>query len=211
MSLGKLRPGVMTAANKHVPHFVNKLLADRSFDWWIMSEDLPDPNNRISVDGGRIKMGTRRNNLRAHQELTKRAAAALRRAGLPLILTKLMPVATTSHQCGTVRFGTDPAKAALDPFCRAFDQQNLFVIDASFFPSSAAVNPALTIAAQALRAADHMAAVDFGISPKHYRNRHACHRKLFPDAVFQRGAPAVGPEIRGDASRRLQGTFADAT
>jgi choline dehydrogenase-like flavoprotein len=155
----------MTAANKHVPHFVNKLLADRSFDWWIMSEDLPDPNNRISVDGGRIKMDTRRNNLRAHQELTKRAATALRRAGLPLILTKLMPVATTSHQCGTVRFGTDPAKAALDPFCRAFDQQNLFVIDASFFPSSAAVNPALTIAAQALRSADHLASAEFGITP----------------------------------------------
>jgi len=111
-------------------------------------------------------MDTRRNNLRAHQELTKRAARALRRAGLPLILTKLMPVATTSHQCGTVRFGTDPAKAALDPFCRAFDQQNLFVIDASFFPSSAAVNPALTIAAQALRAADYMAAADFGIAAK---------------------------------------------
>jgi choline dehydrogenase-like flavoprotein len=166
MSLGKLRPGVMTAANKHVPHFVNKVLADRSFDWWIMSEDLPDPKNRISIDGGRIKMDTRRNNLRAHQELTKRAATALRRAGLPLILTKLMPVATTSHQCGTVRFGTDPAKAALDPFCRAFDQQNLFVIDASFFPSSAAVNPALTIAAQALRAADQMASADFGIAPK---------------------------------------------
>jgi choline dehydrogenase-like flavoprotein len=166
MSLGKLRPGVMMAANKHVPGWVNKLLTDRSFDWWIMSEDLPDPANRITVEGGTIRMDTRRNNLRAHQELTRRAARAMRRAGLQLILTRLMPVATTSHQCGTVRFGTDPAKAALDPFCRAFDQQNLFVIDASFFPSSAAVNPALTIAAQALRAADHMASADFGIAPK---------------------------------------------
>ncbi len=164
MSLGKLKPGVMTAANRHVPGFVNKLLADRSYDWWIMSEDLPFAHNRISVEGGTIRMDTRRNNLRAHQELTRRAARMLRRAGLPLILTKLMPVATTSHQCGTVRFGTDPGKAALDPFCRAFDHANLFVIDASFFPSSAAVNPALTIAAQALRAADHIAAADFGVS-----------------------------------------------
>ena len=164
MSLGKLRAGVMTAANPLVPNFVNELLVERSFDWWIMSEDLPFPENRISVSGGTIKMDTRRNNLRAHQELTKRAARAMRRAGLPLILTKLMPVATTSHQCGTARFGTDPATSVLDPLCRSWDHRNLFVIDASFFPSSAAVNPALTIAAQALRSADHIATQDFGVA-----------------------------------------------
>ena len=164
MSLGKLRAGVMTAANPLVPQFVNELLAQRSFDWWIMSEDLPSPVNRITVSGASIKMDVRRNNLRAHQELTKRASRAMKRAGLPLILTKLMPVATTSHQCGTARFGTDPQTSVLDPFCRSWDHRNLFVIDASFFPSSAAVNPALTIAAQALRAASHMAREDFGIS-----------------------------------------------
>jgi choline dehydrogenase-like flavoprotein len=164
MSLGKLRAGVMTAANPLVPTFINRMLADRSYDWWIMSEDLPMPENRISLSGDRIRMDTRRNNLRAHQELTRRAARAMRRAGLPLILTKLMPVATTSHQCGTARFGTDPATSVLDPFCRTWDHRNLFVIDASFFPSSAAVNPALTIAAQSLRAADHIAATDFGIA-----------------------------------------------
>ncbi|WP_395662986.1 GMC oxidoreductase [Aestuariivirga sp.] len=167
MSLGKLRAGVMTAANPLVPQFVNELLAQRSFDWWIMSEDLPSPENRITVSGGTIKMDVRRNNLRAHQELTKRASRAMKRAGLPLILTKLMPVATTSHQCGTARFGTDPQTSVLDPFCRSWDHHNLFVIDASFFPSSAAVNPALTIAAQALRAASHIAGEDFGISSPH--------------------------------------------
>jgi choline dehydrogenase-like flavoprotein len=157
----------MTAANPLVPQFVNELLAQRSFDWWIMSEDLPSPENRITVSGGTIKMDVRRNNLRAHQELTKRASRAMKRAGLPLILTKLMPVATTSHQCGTARFGTDPQTSVLDPFCRSWDHHNLFVIDASFFPSSAAVNPALTIAAQALRAASHIAGEDFGISSPH--------------------------------------------
>ncbi|WP_296744768.1 GMC family oxidoreductase [Mesorhizobium sp.] len=166
MSLGKLKPGMMTAANPLVPKLVNRMLSDRSYDWWIMSEDLPDPGNRVSISGDTIKMDVRRNNLRAHTELTKRAARAMRRAGLPLTLTKLMPVATTSHQCGTVRFGNDPAKAALDPFCRTFDHSNLFVVDASFFPSSAAVNPALTIAAQALRVSDHIAAADFGISAR---------------------------------------------
>jgi choline dehydrogenase-like flavoprotein len=67
-----------------------------------------------------------------------------------------MGIETNSHQCGTIKFGTDPAKSVLDPFCRSHDVSNLFVVDASFFPSSAAVNPALTIAAQALRVADHM-------------------------------------------------------
>lgn len=162
-SLGKLKAGMMTAANKWVPDFVNAFIAARSFDWWVMSEDLPDADNRVTVENGMIKLDVRRNNLRAHQELVKRMARMMRRAGLPLVLTKLMPVASTSHQCGTVRFGTDPAKAALDPYCRSFDHRNLFVVDASFFPSSAAVNPALTIAAQALRVADHIASSEFGI------------------------------------------------
>jgi choline dehydrogenase-like flavoprotein len=68
-----------------------------------------------------------------------------------------MPIETNSHQCGTVRFGADPATSVLDPFCKAWDLENLWVVDASFFPSSAAMNPCLTIAAQALRVADTLA------------------------------------------------------
>jgi choline dehydrogenase-like flavoprotein len=67
-----------------------------------------------------------------------------------------MGIETNSHQCGTLRFGTDPAMSVLDPFCRTHDIPNLFVVDSSFFPSSTAVNPALTIAAQALRVAEHL-------------------------------------------------------
>ena len=74
------------------------------------------------------------------------------------MLTRTFSKDTPSHQCGTVRFGRDPAEAPLDPFCKAFDLDNLYVVDASFFPSSAAVNPALTVAAQALRAGEHIAA-----------------------------------------------------
>ena len=66
----------------------------------------------------------------------------------------------TTHQCGTLCFGTDPRASVLDPFCRTHDVENLFVVDASFFPSSAAVNPGLTIVAQALRVADHIRATD---------------------------------------------------
>jgi choline dehydrogenase-like flavoprotein len=80
----------------------------------------------------------------------------LKVAGYPIVLVERMGIETNSHQCGTVKFGTDPAKSVLDPFCRSHDVPNLFVVDASFFPSSAAVNPALTIAAQALRVADHI-------------------------------------------------------
>ena len=84
----------------------------------------------------------------------------LRRAGFPIVLSKQFDRRTPSHQCGTVRFGDDPAASALDPFCRAHDHPNLFVVDAGFMPSSAAVNPALTVAAQALRTADHLMQTD---------------------------------------------------
>jgi choline dehydrogenase-like flavoprotein len=80
----------------------------------------------------------------------------LKRAGYPIVLLERMGIETNSHQCGTAKFGTDPGQSVLDTFCRSHDVPNLFVVDASFFPSSAAVNPALTIAAQALRTAEHL-------------------------------------------------------
>ena len=80
--------------------------------------------------------------------------------GYPIVLTRLIDKRTPSHQCGTVRMGTDPATAPLDAFCRSYDHRNLFVVDAGFMPSSAAVNPALTVAAQALRVADHIRRTD---------------------------------------------------
>jgi choline dehydrogenase-like flavoprotein len=84
------------------------------------------------------------------------AKAMLRRAGFPVLLDRRMGIATNSHQCGTLGFGHDPDRSVLDPSGRAHDLDNLYVVDASFFPSSAAVNPALTIAAQALRVGDHL-------------------------------------------------------
>jgi choline dehydrogenase-like flavoprotein len=84
----------------------------------------------------------------------------LKRAGFPVVLSKPFDRRTPSHQCGTARMGTDPATSVVDPFCRAHDHSNLFVVDASVLPTSAAVNPALTIAAQALRTADHILGKD---------------------------------------------------
>ena len=121
-----------------------------------MSEDLPDPESRVILGtGGRIEVIFRPNNLAAHERLIKVATHA-EGGGLPLVLVERMGIETNSHQCGTIKFGTDPTTSVLDPFCRSHDVSNLFVVDASFFPSSAAVNPALTIAAQALRVADHI-------------------------------------------------------
>jgi choline dehydrogenase-like flavoprotein len=133
----------------------------RGVDWLVMSEDLPDEANRVAVTAdGRVQLFYRPNNLRAHRQLVAETKQILRQLGFPLIVKHSHGAKNTTHQCGTLVFGTDPARSVLDPLCRAHDVENLFVVDASFFPSSAAVNPGLTIAAQALRVADHLAAND---------------------------------------------------
>jgi choline dehydrogenase-like flavoprotein len=131
----------------------------RGVDWLAMSEDLPDPENRVVVDSqGRLQLHYRPNNLRPHLELVRTMRRVLRQLGFWKIMTHSHRTRNTTHQCGTLVFGVDPRRSVLDPFCRAHDVPNLFVVDASFFPSSAAVNPSLTIIAQALRVADYLAA-----------------------------------------------------
>ncbi len=133
----------------------------RGVDWLAMSEDLPSVDNRVTLAGdGRIRLNYRPNNLKAHRMLVSEARRILRRLGFWLVMTHSHGSRNTTHQCGTVVFGRDPRHSVLDPYCRTHDVENLFVVDASFFPSSAAVNPALTIAAQALRVADHIRASD---------------------------------------------------
>jgi choline dehydrogenase-like flavoprotein len=129
----------------------------RGVDWLVMSEDLPRDSNRVAiVPDGRIRLHYRPNNLRAHRMLVTETRRILRRLGFPVVVAHSHGARNTTHQCGTLVFGTDPKTSVLDPFCRAHDVRNLFVVDASFFPSSAAVNPGLTIIAQALRVADHI-------------------------------------------------------
>jgi len=153
--LGKLQAGMLTANKPFVPRFWLKKFADRSVDWWVMSEDLPNPENRVTVSSdGRINVQWAPTNRRAHNRLIQAAKTMMKRAGYPIVLTQTMGIETNSHQCGTTRFGADPRTSVLDPFCRAHDVGNLYVVDSSFFPSSAACNPALTIAAQALRVAE---------------------------------------------------------
>ncbi|WP_376743684.1 GMC family oxidoreductase [Ensifer canadensis] len=159
--LGKLQGGMLTANVPYLPRFLGNEMARHGMDWIALSEDLPDPNNRVTLEGSQIKLAVTLNNMEGHLELVKRMKRALQRAGYPVVVTKSLVAHATAHQSGTVKMGSDPATSALDQYCRTWDHSNLFVIDASFFPSSAAVNPALTIAAQALRASDHILATEF--------------------------------------------------
>jgi choline dehydrogenase-like flavoprotein len=127
----------------------------RGVDWLVMSEDLPRHENRVTVEpDGRIRLSYRPNNVKAHEQLVRETKRMLRRLGFWVVVTHSHKAKNTTHQCGTLCFGTDPRTSVLDTYCRTHDVDNLFVVDASFFPSSAAVNPGLTIAAQALRVAD---------------------------------------------------------
>lgn len=150
--------GVMAqTAYPFIPVWAYEAWVSRGVDWLVMSEDLPREENRVSVEAdGRIRLAYQPNNTRAHAMLVAEAKRMLYRLGFWSVVKHSHGSQNTTHQCGTLVFGADPRTSVLDTFCRAHDLENLFVVDASFFPSSAAVNPALTIAAQALRVAEHI-------------------------------------------------------
>jgi choline dehydrogenase-like flavoprotein len=126
-----------------------------SIDLYLTTEDLPHADNRVRVGaGGRIEVTWRPNNLRPHAQLLRRMRRLLRNAGYPLVFSQRMGIETNSHMCGTAVMGADPATSVVDPVGRAHDLRNLWIADSSGFASSAALNPALTIAANALRIAD---------------------------------------------------------
>ena len=153
--LGKLQAGMLTANLPIVPEWLMGLFAERSVDWWLMSEDLPDPNNRVTLDSdGKIRLSYTPNNLKSHGELVKVWTRIMRSLGYPIIITNKMDIKVAMHQCGTARFGTDPKTSVLDTDCKVWDIDNLYVVDASFLPSSTGFNPSLTIVAQALRTGD---------------------------------------------------------
>jgi len=140
-----------------VPLWAYDAWVARGVDWLAMTEDLPREDNRVTVEpDGRIRLSYRPNNIAAHATLVNETRRILRRLGFWVVMSHSHKAKNTTHQCGTLVFGTDSRTSVLDPYCRAHDISNLFVVDASFFPSSAAVNPGLTIAAQALRVADHI-------------------------------------------------------
>ena len=140
-----------------IPLWAYKAWVARGVDWLAISEDLPRDDNRVSLTSeGRIRLQYRPNNAASHERLVTEMKRILRKLGFWVVVAHSHKEKNTTHQCGTLCFGRDPRTSVLDPFCRTHDVENLFVVDASFFPSSAAVNPGLTIAAQALRVADHI-------------------------------------------------------
>lgn len=163
--VGKLDAIALSAgAPPFAPGFTLEAMAKHSLDFWLTSEDLPDPNNRVTLDrDGGVVLAYTPNNEEAHRRLTGKLKSLLTHLDchehlIPrtLFVGQRIPLAGVAHQNGTIRFGRDPRSSALDVNCRAHDLDNLYVVDGSFFCSSAAVNPALTIAANALRVGDHL-------------------------------------------------------
>ncbi len=135
----------------------------RTIDFFLTAEDLPDPDNRVSLRAdGSIRISYTLNNAEAYERLQSKLIRLLTRIEhargrkTPVFLASRLGVSGVSHQNGTLRFGNDPATSVLDTNCKAHDLDNLYVVDSSFFPSSSAVNPSLTIMANALRVGDHL-------------------------------------------------------
>jgi choline dehydrogenase-like flavoprotein len=154
--LGRVSGIELKANVRYIPEQLLQWFSRHTMDFFIMTEDLPDASNRVRVDQGKTILDWRRNNESVHRELIAQFRLRLREAGFQFEVTKLFDRRSPSHQCGTIRMGHDAALAPLDQWGRAFDCANLFVTDASTFVSSAAVNPALTVAALALRTANHI-------------------------------------------------------
>lgn len=162
--LGRMSPEMMAVeAPPITPGFTLEAIASHSVGWWLTGEDLPFADNRVHVENDRIVLEYHERNTDGFNRLAKRWQESLRSAEcgdsfIPcsLHLRKKIPLAAVGHQCGTCRMGEDPGTSVLNLDCRTHDVDNLYVVDGSFFPSSAAVNPSLTIMANALRVADHL-------------------------------------------------------
>jgi choline dehydrogenase-like flavoprotein len=140
-------------------------MARHAVDFWLSTEDLPRSDNRVTVDGdGRLTLRYTASNDEPKQRLYHQLKSMLGPIGMHpdhlinrhAYLKNEIPVAGVAHQAGTCRFGADPASSVLDTDCRAHELDNLYVVDSSFFPSIGAVNPALTVMANAVRVGDHL-------------------------------------------------------
>ena len=153
--IGKVQAIMMKSYATKVPLAILKFIADRSVEFVVMNEDLPTSSNRVEIaPNGMIQIFRKAVNTSAHKELMKKTKRVLRKAGFQAIFVQPFDISMNSHQCGTSVAGNDPKLSVVDQYCKTHDLENLYLIDGGFFPSSAAMNPALTIAAQALRVVD---------------------------------------------------------
>jgi len=164
-SVAAMYRGEQPLMTKLAPTFSLTEVADHAIDFWLSTEDLPLPDNRVSLDSsGNVTLSYSSTNDGARDRLFKQLRSLLGHLGMHehhliprwAYLENKIPVAGVAHQAGTCRFGSDPATSALNTDCRAHEVDNLYVVDTSFFPSIAAVNPALTAMANAVRVGDHL-------------------------------------------------------
>jgi choline dehydrogenase-like flavoprotein len=162
--LGKANKEMLAGdAPGFTPDMVLEEMAERSVDWWMTGEDLPLPQNRVQYIKDEIHLDYEENNTEGFDRLINKWSHIMSQIDdghsfIPhhLYLRKKIPLQGIAHQCGTLRFGTDPKTSVLDIFCKTHEIENLYVVDGSFFPSSGAVNPSLTIMANALRVGEHL-------------------------------------------------------
>ena len=161
---GAIMKGYAPLETFMMPGWSMDKIAEHAIDFWISSEDLPDPENRVTVTpSGQIQLHYTFNNLTASKRLVSRLEGMLDKLYLrqhlverQIYIANSMGIAAVGHQAGTCRFGTDPAASVLDVNCKAHELDNLYVVDTSFMPSIGAVNPSLTAIANALRVGTHL-------------------------------------------------------
>jgi choline dehydrogenase-like flavoprotein len=146
-----------------MPNIVAEAIANHSLAWLVITEDLPNIHNRVRVEGEKLFIDYTNNNESAFDRLTRRWVEVLKSIDsrhenkqISAHISQKMTVKEAGHQCGTCRFGEDPQNSVLDINCRTHDVDNLYIVDGSFFPSSTALNPSLTIIANALRVGEHL-------------------------------------------------------
>jgi choline dehydrogenase-like flavoprotein len=164
-SVADMYRGEKPLMTRLAPTFSLADVAEHAVDFWLSTEDIPQAENRVSVDReGKLTLSYRASNDTARNRLFEQLRSLLGHLGMHehhliprwAYLENKIPVAGVAHQAGTCRFGSDPASSALNTDCRAHELDNLYVVDTSFFPSISAVNPALTAMANALRVGDHL-------------------------------------------------------
>ena len=164
-SLGPMYRGEKPIETALAPMGLLDDIAKRAVDFWLSTEDLPDPDNRVTVDKqGNLTLSYTPNNQVATQKLYDKLKSMLNDLGMDphhliprrAYLKTEIPIAGCGHQAGTCRFGSDPKSSVLDTTCKAHELDNLYVVDTSFFVSIGAVNPSLTAMANAIRVGDHL-------------------------------------------------------
>jgi choline dehydrogenase-like flavoprotein len=164
-SSSQMYRGEKPGQTKLAPEWTLEKVAKHAIDFWLSTEDLPSPDNRVTLSpDGNVRLTYWETNGEARKRLYEKLRSLLPKLDMNeghlfhrfAYMKNEIPVAGVAHQAGTCRFGSDPAASALNTDCRAHEVDNLYVVDTSIFPSIGAVNPALTAMANSLRVGDHL-------------------------------------------------------